>query len=519
MTNPQFLGYLNNPDGYLNEDGYLGDTGLFAHGMQVELRIVDRTKTQGMEVARHINDRPSLVGMETNRQILDRTAPVGMEVDRITVADLDHGMEIDRQITDYKRSHGMQVELTVLSAKILAMEVERFIKNLPNSTGMEIDRQVLDTKRTSAMEIRLDHSIAHWLTEGLGYLEEPYLTDPYLGPGMIGQMGMTVERTIKAFAPQGMEVERVITSRRTTAMEVLRRIIDATVPSGIQVELFRALTFGHQIRRVIYNTTNLRIMQDFPSRGTSGINWTASSTEPGDFSVNNLNTDIVEQRWESASGVKSVVLTCDTEITQGILVDTLAILGHNLTTSATITVEGSDNGSFSPVEQTFAVVPTRQNAYYIAPTFPTMQSRYWRLLISDPTNPNTSLQIGTIVFGTTIIFQGECFTDDVRRARKHFADKVATEGFTNATNDRALKRAIGLNFKFLKYRSGNWRSLDNLFDVARTSLKCLWIPDPQDPTRFAVFAKLTTIPDEMHKNMGDEASDTLDFTVDLDESQ
>jgi hypothetical protein len=204
---------------------------------------------------------------------------------------------------------------------------------------------------------------------------------------------------------------------------------------------------------------------------------------------------------------------------QGVPVDTFAALNHNLTTSASVVLEASNDSGFSPVEFSVNLSPTETNMYYIAPTFPTQQFRYWRLVINDPTNPSGFLQIGTIVFGTTVILQGEAFVDEVTKLTKHFSDKVATEGFTNVSNDRAIKNSVSIDFRNMQYNRGNFKNLRELFEFARTSLKCLWIPDPQQMERFTVFGKLTQIPAEKHVNRGSGTSaDNVDFTLEVDES-
>lgn len=525
MTNPAFLGYLNDPEGYLQEDGYLGDTGLYSWAMSVE-RVINRTKTVAMEVERHIVDHLAARGMETERHIVDHTKSIGMETLLSPTVYDSRGMETERFIVDHLDPRGSQTELTIHSSKALGMEVERFIQNLPRPVGMEVERFVLEIKKSTAMEVRLDHSLASWQCLELGYLEDTYLTGPYLTAGICAQQAHEVERIMFKSSDRGMEVERIIEADKTFGMEIVLRIVDRPFPIGMEVEQIKGVPFGMQVRVVLYNTKLLRILSEFPSRGTSGLNWTASSTKAGDFSANNLNTDIVEQRWQSDDGVTSVVLTCDTEVVQGIPVDTAAILEHNLTSSATIVVEGSNSPTFSPVQETFTMDPLSQtqpnwpNSYYIAPTFPTLQSRYWRFLINDPTNPAGHISIGTIVFGTTIVFQGECFVDTVVRRKKHFSDKIPTEGYTNSSNDRALKRAVALEFRKIKYGRGNYKNIIGVFDFARTSLKCLWIPDPQDPARFAVFGKLVAVPDETHNNLGSGTdADRVDFSVEVDESQ
>lgn len=513
MTNPSFLGYLTNP--YL-EDPYSGDTGLYALGMGVDRQIVDLPRPVGAEVNRQIIDFTKVSGAEALRQI-ESSLVSGSEVFRVVIIGQSVASQTGREIVDLAIAFGSQTELTIQGAYVSGSEVFRTIAGLPAPTGMEVNRQILDMPQPVGMEIRRDKSLASWLCESQGYLEQGYLDTPYLTAGICAQMGMEVHRIIVTSVPVGSEVLRIIDTVDAMGSEVLRQIADFPVPTGMEVDRLGGVTSGMQTRLVLYNTKLLRVLIDFPSRGTSGINWSSTSTASGDFDVNNLNTDIVEQVWRS-SGATSAVLVCDTEVTQGIPIDTLAILNHNLTRSATITVEGSPNSAFSIIQQTFTVEMTTTNAYYIAENFPTTQSRYWRFIINDTTNPSGYLQIGTIVFGTSIIFQGESFVDTVTRRNIHFADKVATEGFTNVSNDRALKRAVALEFRHIDYGKGNYKSISNVFDSARTSLKCLWIPDPQDPPRFSVFGKLSSIPEEAHRNMGPGAADTVDFSLEVDES-
>ncbi len=286
-----------------------------------------------------------------------------------------------------------------------------------------------------------------------------------------------------------------------------------THPAGMQFESVSSLSTGLQVRVAIYNATNLRVLKDFPSRGTNGVNWTADSTaasSTNSFSVNNLNTDIVEQVWRNAGGV-SATLTCDTQQPSGVFVDTVGILNHNLSGGATVIMQYSDNNISWANYVNMTVEP--ENMYYVAPSLPLQAHRYWRFIITDP--GTSFIQIGTIVFGTSIIFQGECFVDSVRFGKKQFADKVFTEGHTNISNDRGKKRFLNLDFRDLNYGKANFRQLKTIFEDAGTILKCLWIPTPKTPSRFAVFAKLNEIPEEEHNTKGD---DYVSLAVSLDES-
>lgn len=391
-----------------------------------------------------------------------------------------------------------QVDLVTSSTKPVGEQVNRLIQDFTKTTLEQLNRGKLMHRECG------------------GYLSFAYLTEPYLGPMFCVDVHEQVELITTVEKVVFEQVERSILATKTIREQISLRI-DASKTTLEQVERLQATSKGEQITLVLYNTTNLRILCDFPSRGVSGGNWSANSTAVGDFGVANLNTDIVEQVWRSFGLVTGIVLTCDTQVVQGVFVDTVAILNHNLTTSASIVLQGSNDSGFATVGISITIISKLSNIYYISPTLPLTSYRYWRFLINDPTNTAGSMQIGTIVFGSSIIMQQTCITQSVVKSTKHFADKVATEGFTNVSNDRAIKYAIGLEIRNLSYDRGDYTRIRGVFDTARTSLKCLWIPTPQFPDRFAVFGKLSAIPPEQH-NVIDANADYVSFGVEVDES-
>ena len=556
MTNPTIQGYLENP--YL-EGNYLAGTAQWSIGQQVKM-IIKQTDIKGMQVKNTIANNINSIGMELSRTIANRPKGVGMEmiaglfkqsdigkqvqkviensefianqVEAVLMKDYTTGLQVEL-IINGEQSLGYEVNVQILdqldftamqtSARLFkdtskGMEVKRIIKDYLSENSQQFKGYIINKMDGAGMEIRRDKSFPHISCDGFGYLNQPYLTSPYLGAGYCVPGPMQIELLLKKNAPQGMEVNRVIETFTQVAVEVKKVIADKLYSFGMQIERFRATSLGMQVRFILYNNYNLRVLSDFPSRGVTGENWISSSTAAGDFNVNNVNTDIVEQRWQSETGVKFSTLICDTQKSQGIGVDTLAILNHNFTTSAAISFEGSNESDFSTVGfQKNLTVNRNEDIYYIAPTYPTQQFRYWRLICNDPTNPYNYLRIGTIIFGSSIIMQGESFVDTVRKRKIHFSDKVATEGYTNVSNDRSLKTAINIDFAKIAYARGNYNALMRVFDFSRTSLKCLWIPDPLKPSRFAVFGKLSTMPEETHLNMGDGA-DYVDFSMEVDES-
>lgn len=349
-----------------------------------------------------------------------------------------------------------------------------------------------------------------------GYLSQPYLSTLYAMQAVSAVLPMQVvlnttsSKAVKSSVVNSIKgnpkalnasVYTFINDQKNTLMQVSRVLNTATYM---------------QVRKVLYNTFNLRILWDIASRGVSGNNWTVISPTalPGDFGVNNLNTDIVEEQFRTETNV-NVQIQCDTEVASGVYVDTLAILNHNMSVSGSITVASSNEPTFSN-PSIFELQPDGTDSIiWVSPTLPQTAYRYWRFTFTD--SVSGGLAIGAILFGSAAILEGENVVSTITKTPKHFADKVQTEGFTAVSNDRALKNSISLEFRNLDYLKSNYELLKQIFTTCRTSLKALWIPTPRTPTRFAVFGKLAAIPAEQHNAISDDA-DYVSFSVEIDEA-
>jgi hypothetical protein len=216
-------------------------------------------------------------------------------------------------------------------------------------------------------------------------------------------------------------------------------------------------------------------------------------------------------------------LACDTGLPQGVFLDTLGILNTNFSQSASVALIGSNDPGFAVTEFFQLLDVGVDNTFYISEELPKEGFRYWAIDIEDPTNSDNFIEVGTIVFGASAIFQGECFVDEVEFKLQDFTDSVVTEGFTSVANSRALKRSVRLDFRFLDFQKNNFKIMRNLFEKYRTTHKCLWIPTPdiddrEVTSRFAAYAKLTALPSERHKYLGGDA-DYVSFTIEYDESK
>ena len=252
----------------------------------------------------------------------------------------------------------------------LGMQVDRKLALSPE-IGSQVDLALITTAATG-MEVK---AAPLQIIEHGSYLDG---SDGYLsGAGYLlgikcALQGMQVEGLIVENNFTGMQVEAFIiddTDDKFTGMQVNIRIFDET-RIGMQVDRNRVAPTGFQATMVLYNTTQLRILCAFPSRGTvalAGNNWTSpQGVEVGDFSLNNLNTDVLEQRTQSPSGVKALwEIRCDTGLSNT-FVDTIAILEHNLTISATITFQGSDDPAFGAITISEVLTTEVDNMYFIA---------------------------------------------------------------------------------------------------------------------------------------------------------
>lgn len=469
------------------------------------------------------------IGMQSLQSIV-KAKETGMQAAQTSHAEHEVGMQATQDVFQMLET-GMQANMFVRAMQLLSMQVHAILRiNDPvglqasmftdgdTPTGMQAAQIQADTTHTMGMEAKHDtlrHAmIDYYLVEG-GYLEEPYLVDRFGAfLGMQAEMIRVTDRVI------GFQAECIIRADKDISMQV-HMTVRKEVDLGFQANMFSASMYGMQSTMVIYNTTELRIMYNFPSRGTAGLagaNWSSTSTAPGDFSANNLNTDIVEQVFKSQT--TSFSLTVDTGIPQGVPLDTLAILNHTLTRGGRVQVDGSQDNFATAPRISFVMTTELLNMFYIAPTFPTSigQNRYWKFTIQDDTNPAGYVQIGTILFGPSRIFTvAEGFISPLTQGFRHYKDVIPTEGFTNDSNDRALKKFIRLTFKDLKYLRGNYKMLEDMMKYVRTSLKVLVIPTPKYASRFAIFAKLVTLPEISHNSIG-VLEEYIDFSLEFDES-
>jgi len=443
----------------------------------------------------------------------------GCQVQMVVNQSAAQGAQVAQIIDASTQAAGLQIEQVINANQAMPMQVEKVIKDFLRQMGTQVQLQVQDELKTMGIQLATSN-ILYKLCQG--FLEDGFLTGPFLTPTMCAHAGAQVHMNVIDFpAPQGVQVEMNIEQQPDLGIQV-EMVVHTIEALGMEVLQVSAEAMGCQVRFVLYNTNRPRILVDFPSRGVDGLNWTANSTATGDFSVNNLNNDIVEYYWRSQDSVVSgIILTCDTQVGSGVAVDTVAILEHNLSRAATVVMQGSNSSTFASVGLEVTLPAMTRNTFWVSPSLPLEQFRYWRFLISDNTNPDDFIRIGTIIFGSAVIFQGECADQVVRVGRTHYKVENPTEGHTSVDQDLALKKRVVINFPKLDAQSaGNYDALNDIFEFARTSLKCLWMVDPRPIyiEKFSVFGKVVSLPEETH-NVITSDEFRVDLTVEVDEAK
>lgn len=515
------MGFLEST-GWLEDDFAEGDfaSGYVTNGpyCQVEMRI-DKTTNHQVQVEQSVGPVEHYPGQSELR--IDTTEPVRSEVQRQINLEGPYGAQVEFMPAALVVLRA-QAERKILGAtEELRAEVQRIIVDALNQRGVQVDLRVGGTTEVQGGQIYSSNIL--YVISG-GFLTGPFGEDTWLTDHVSAHLRGRVELQIDKTNAIGAQVDLEIDDKRKVMRGQVELRIDTEIALGAQVDRVFIGRLASQVTIVLYNTTRPRILCEFASRGLDGNNWTASSTEPGDFSVLNVNNDIVELYWRSAAGIKtSIILTSDTQIPQGVFLDTLYVDGHNLTTSAVVTLEGSNVADFSSVGLSENLIVQTGKIFYVAPTLPITSFRYFRLQINDPTNSEDHIRIGFIGYGSAKILDSTCSTQDIIVATREFKNTVRSEGFTTIGNSRAVKRSVRLDFRDIQYSSGDYDKLVEVKDYARTTLKCLWIPDPRTQSlmkRFSAFGKLTQMPEERHSVRGrEEFEDTIDMSFEIDEAE
>lgn len=513
---------------------------------QAELRI-DEFEIINTQVASFIIDRPIALNSQVFSYIVDKLNSLNTQalsrVDSLQEINTQVGIDVDDTLnvlnsqalsvivedTDIFNTQALlkvdtlqelntQTEMRIDNFQDLNTSVKAIIIDFFNSLGCQVEGKV---EEVSIINSQVYTSNLLYAKCG-GFLEEGFGNTSFLANRICGHLRTQVNALVVQKTPYNTQVEM-----RVDDLDLLNTQSEMKINFETSFNTQVLVAFAHRLNTqatvILYNTIRPRILCNFKSRGIDGKNWTSNSTEPGDYSILNVNNDIVESYWRSPLGATTgISLICDTQIAQGVFMDTFFVDGHNLTTSATATLEGSnDDFASTPFVQNLIINGNR--IFWIAPTLPLSSYRKWKIRINDNTNPDGYLKIGVIAFGASEILVSTCTVQQIEVQNTEYKEAVKTEGYTSVGNSRAIRRAIRLDFRDIEYEAGDFQRLVNINEYSRTTLKCLWIPDPRTQSlmkRFAVFGKIKELPVERHNvKSRQDKMDHIDMSYNIDEGE
>jgi hypothetical protein len=123
----------------------------------------------------------------------------------------------------------------------------------------------------------------------------------------------------------------------------------------------------------------------------SGGSWNAS------YPLSNLKTRYLSQKTRSSNALAaSTVINLDLGTAQSIGV--IALVGHNLSATATVRIQGASNSGMSPTLYD-STAETVYSATDYAKHFTAVNARYWRISISDTGNTAGYVQLARVFIG------------------------------------------------------------------------------------------------------------------------
>lgn len=205
-------------------------------------------------------------------------------------------------------------------------------------------------------------------------------------------------------------------------------------------------------------STRIRFLYTFEFDGADAI---TSSSEDTELYDDNVVTDFVEEKWRTTD-VSTEWVKFDLGAATNI--NCIGIFGHNLTSGATVQIQGNATDSWAgpSYNQTLTWYDER-----IAYCFAATESyRWWRLYLSDATNPDGYLEIGRICAGV-YVEPGVNYRQDYSRRYIDPSEKYETPGRQTYAREKAKYWEYRMGFAALS--STDQTTFETMFDaIGRT---------------------------------------------------
>jgi hypothetical protein len=216
--------------------------------------------------------------------------------------------------------------------------------------------------------------------------------------------------------------------------------------------------------------------------GDVGVFWCYATFGPENLILFDRNT-----YWETTSDTSEnlvIDLGSPKTITAFILAD------HNLTSGATITLQGHTSNSWGSPAYTHAVVYGDPAVLYLSESY-----EFWRPLITDPSNPDTYIRIGKIYLGTYTELIADTARPNWGSAIARKRNLVSSESETGRENHRiwSVQKEFPLLYDNLNETDMGtlltvWNSVHNLTTGA---VLPLWFHYFQDEADYLFMMRFT----------------------------
>ena len=210
------------------------------------------------------------------------------------------------------------------------------------------------------------------------------------------------------------------------------------------------------------------------------------TSEDPTFPIDLIRDDKVASVWRTnpeIPAVLSATITANYVPGNNHNIASLAIINHNLTSSATLTIQASSETDFSIINGSQTFNPGTTAVNFFTKTGIIAATDNWRLIISDPTNTNKTLEIGELWFSEAHEEFIRSFNFGFTRNRQRLQVVNATRSGNKTVADFGLQKSFDLQWTLLRGAARD--QIVKLFDDSKGAFKpFLFIPDP---TKSEVF--------------------------------
>ncbi len=231
-----------------------------------------------------------------------------------------------------------------------------------------------------------------------------------------------------------------------------------------------------------------------PNVSNPGVNViSVTSTATGDFDKAHLCTNPLRETWRSSDvSLQEIILEANDLANP---IDTFALLNHNLTSLAVVTLQANNFNNFSSPAFSTTMVWNKKHMVYLNELADNYQ--FFKIKILDPTNPCGFIEIGKIVGGSALIMQSnEDITDDFTITPDDLAYQMKTEGFFRASNEKVKVDKLSVKFDKLTTvgNADNYNGLLSMTEYVGTTIPFLTILDSNDSNFFIIWGQLNDMP-------------------------